>query len=342
MVPLPPQSAANNPTVLNPDGSAVNPQAFMDMISAVPGTMSQLPPTLTEAIKSKDISKVQQALKDLHQAKRRAEEEETRFLKLAAEDPFNPEVQRRLEQSIQERNIQQNMETAMEYHPEMFGSVHMLYVNMEVNGVAVKAFVDSGAQMTIMSKKCAEYCGVLRLMDTRWQGMAVGVGTTKIVGRIHLAPLRAGGVHFPSSITVLDDDKMPFLLGLDNLKAHQTCIDLKDNVLRFGSRGIVLPFLAEHEIPKAERFDAQQGGEGGIGDGNGGAGDQPRTITSEAPKQQQQQQQQPPIHEGSVVPEGWEEKVARLMGLGFDREQCLNALKATGGNEDAAGSLLFG
>ena len=230
----------------------------------------------------------------------------------------------------------------MEYHPEMFGSVHMLYVNMEVNGVAVKAFVDSGAQMTIMSKKCAEYCGVLRLMDTRWQGMAVGVGTTKIVGRIHLAPLRAGGVHFPSSITVLDDDKMPFLLGLDNLKAHQTCIDLKDNVLRFGSRGIVLPFLAEHEIPKAERFDAQQGGEGGIGDGNGGAGDQPRTITSEAPKQQQQQQQQPPIHEGSVVPEGWEEKVARLMGLGFDREQCLNALKATGGNEDAAGSLLFG
>lgn len=236
----------------------------------------------------------------------------------------------------------------MEHHPEMFGSVHMLYVNMEVNGIAVKAFVDSGAQMTIMSKKCAEYCGVLRLMDTRWQGMAVGVGTTKIVGRIHLAPLRAGGVHFPSSITVLDDDKMPFLLGLDNLKAHQTCIDLRENVLRFGSHGIVLPFLAEHEIPKAERFDAQQGGERGVGsvDGGGGAGNQPgtTTTTSDAPPQQQQQQQQEqqPVCEGSVVPDGWEEKVARLMGFGFDREQCLNALKAAGGNEDAAGSLLFG
>jgi DNA damage-inducible protein 1 len=45
---------------------------------------------------------------------------------------------------------------AMEANPEAFATVTMLYVNMDVNGIALKAFVDSGAQMTIMGKSTAE------------------------------------------------------------------------------------------------------------------------------------------------------------------------------------------
>ena len=171
---------------------------------------------------------------------------------------------------------------AMQEYPESMGRVLMLYINAKINSHPLQAFVDSGAQMTIMSKSCAQKCGVFHLLDTRFHGMAVGVGTGKILGRIHIVQLQIGDYHFPCSVTIMDDATLPrtgnsnnkqqeakpkdmdLLLGLDMLKRFNCNIDLLEGCLKFRLGGSTLetPFLHEKDLDETKGgtkgFDAQK------------------------------------------------------------------------------------
>ncbi|XP_058258437.1 protein DDI1 homolog 2 isoform X2 [Hemibagrus wyckioides] len=249
--------AAQTPLAASPASSPQgldNPALLRDMLLANPHELSLLKernPPLAEALLSGDLEHFMKVLQEQQQERARREQERIR---LFTADPFDLEAQAKIEEDIRQHNIEENMTIAMEEAPESFGQVVMLYINCKVNGHPVKAFVDSGAQMTIMSQACAERCNIMRLVDRRWAGIAKGVGTQKIIGRVHLAQVQIEGDFLPCSFSILEDQPMDMLLGLDMLKRHQCSIDLKKNVLLIGTTGTETRFLPEGELPDCARL----------------------------------------------------------------------------------------
>ncbi|CAJ0928556.1 unnamed protein product, partial [Mesorhabditis belari] len=163
-------------------------------------------------------------------------------------DPTSEEGQRLLAEQIRLSNIDHSYEMAMEHNPEAYVSVHMLYVNMNINGFPVKAFVDSGAQVSVMSLACAKRCDLEHLIDRRFQGTVRGVGGQQnFVGKIHMCKVQIEDHFFPCYFDVLADRDMDVLFGLNILRRHQCSIDLGQNKLIFGD-GTSTPFLGEAEV----------------------------------------------------------------------------------------------
>ncbi|RYO04278.1 DNA damage-inducible protein 1 [Alternaria tenuissima] len=287
-----------------------------------------------------------------------SERERQNQIALLNEDPFNVEAQRKIEDIIRQDRVVENLQKAYDENPEVFTRVHMLYVNTEVNGVPVKAFVDSGAQATIMSPDCAERCGIMRLMDVRYAGMARGVGTARILGRVHHAEIKIGGAVMPCAFTVMEGKDVDLLFGLDMLKRYRAKIDLEKNALCF--EGQEVPFLHESEIPRSfeeaemneptvsgpngEEIGAKTGavrpkGSAAAGSSNAGA-----SSSSSQPTQQQA----PPTASKAPAPSAPNsnfprEHVQQLTGMfGCSEQEAIQALEMFGGNVEHAASFLIG
>jgi len=244
-----------------PQQQVPDAQQFANSIRANPDILQQIlssNPALADAVLRNDLPVLRDFLQRQDAARRTQEAEQFRRANMFNADPFNLEAQKAIEEEIRMENVNENFANATEFTPEAFGRVVMLYIDCEVHNTPIKAFIDTGAQMSIMSQSCAERCGIMRLLDRRWNGIAKGVGTARIIGRIHVVQIKIGKAFFPCSITVLESQgqDLQFILGLDMIRRHQIILDLKNSELVIGTEKA--PFLAEKDIPFLKEEEEQE------------------------------------------------------------------------------------
>jgi DNA damage-inducible protein 1 len=225
----------------------------------------------------------------------------------------------------------------------------MLYLEVEVNGYKVKALVDSGAQATIMSPQCAEACGIMRLVDKRFAGVARGVGTANIIGRVHSAQIKIGPLFLPCSFTVMEGKQVELLLGLDMLKRHQACLDLARD--RLVIQGVEVPFLGPADIPveTEEAYQREPTVPGPAGTTIGQRSGAVHAPSAQGGAQGSQAGAAAPASAAAPAPSPAaptrpsfpREHIEQLMALGASEQRAIQALEATGGNVEYAASLIF-
>lgn len=115
----------------------------------------------------------------------------------------------------------------------------LLYVPCEINNRPCEMMVDSGSQTSVMSSPMMRKLNLHNRLDTRYQGMAAGVGSARILGRIDNCPVKVGGegIEFKLYFLVLDVPHDMMILGVDQLRRFKCLIDVGNNVLIFGGQG---------------------------------------------------------------------------------------------------------
>jgi hypothetical protein len=154
-------------------------------------------------------------------------------------NPMDEEANKFFGEKLRLEQVHESYINMMNNYPEAMTRVLMLYIRIEINGVELQAFVDSGAQTSVISSRCAERCKISRLIDSRFAGTVVGVGTGRTLGKVHAVDMKIEGQFFPVTLTVMDDSaglgdvNMEFLLGLDVSQMRQvsTCAELTSSLL---------------------------------------------------------------------------------------------------------------
>lgn len=248
--------------------------------------------------------------------------------------------------------IHEQYQHSYTYDPESFTTSCMLYIPIRINNVPILAFVDSGAEKSILSSNFLEDLKLDKMLDKRFVGQARGVGTSNITGRLHHVMFTFDNEFLPHSLTVLDSLGSAILIGLDFMRKYKCIIDFNTNSFKITGLDVELKFLNEGQVEKySNRVLSEE--------------EFKEILSSDDFKNKRKIQEDKPVSElkedlelkkirtddSPELNKGKDEPVAsfvaneqyikQLIELGFDKIKIVEALTLTNNDLDKAAELLL-
>jgi hypothetical protein len=110
----------------------------------------------------------------------------------------------------------------------------------------MKAIPDSGASLSVISKRIAEKLGLKINYQKEKELRALG-NNIKVVGVVEQAPITIATAKIPIDLRVVDSEDNTLLLGMDWFNKYEVTLQTKDKKLIFTSEGDRFQTMVECE-----------------------------------------------------------------------------------------------
>ena len=130
--------------------------------------------------------------------------------------------------------ITKNYIKAMEIMPELYTKSPSIHIQGSINGNSIKFLVDTGAEISIMNKSIAIACGLEKYIDERYNGKLQGVGSDKILGKVHYTEITFNWGVLPCGFTICSNNDIIPIIGIDIMNSHGIIINCKTKTLQIG------------------------------------------------------------------------------------------------------------
>lgn len=134
--------------------------------------------------------------------------------------------------------IYDNIKKARDFIPETYFKSPSIFITGKINGHSVKFLIDTGAQMSVISKDIAFACNLDEIIDEAYCGKIMGVGNDTIMGRVHYVEVMFDWGILPCGFTVCKNPNLVPIIGIDILNSHGVIIDFKNKSLQIGNNKI--------------------------------------------------------------------------------------------------------